>query len=91
MNMFRIPLNVFVCVILYNVSSFPLSLMFAMCASFLVMAAVAQRNLDLLTARPPPPHPRRTSHTRPPACARCAQDCSADPHMSRLRAVQDLR
>lgn len=51
MNMFRIPLNLFVCIILYNVSMFPIALMFAMCCSFLLMAYTAQRRLDLLTAK----------------------------------------
>ena len=50
MNMFRIPLNLFVCVILYNVSLFPLWFMFTMCAAFLGAAAVAQRKLERLTA-----------------------------------------
>lgn len=49
LNMFRIPLNLFVCIILYNVSKFPLGLMFAMCASFLLTAASLQRRLELLT------------------------------------------
>ena len=49
MNMFRIPLNLFVCVILYNVSLFPLWFMFSMCAAFLGAAAVAQRRLERLT------------------------------------------
>jgi hypothetical protein len=50
MNMFRIPLNLFVCVILYNVSLFPLWFMFTMCAAFLLGAAAAQRRLERLTA-----------------------------------------
>ena len=50
MNMFRIPLNLFVCVILYNVSLFPLWFMFTMCAAFLGGAAVAQQRLERLTA-----------------------------------------
>ena len=41
MNMFRIPLNLFVCVILYNVSLFPLWFMFTMCAAFLGAAVGA--------------------------------------------------
>lgn len=52
LNMFRIPLNLFVCIILYNVSKFPLGLMFAMCASFLLTAASLQRKLELLTQGP---------------------------------------
>ena len=49
MNFFRIPLNLFVCIILYNVAMFPLSAMFAMCAGFLVLAAVLQQRLEVLS------------------------------------------
>ena len=42
-NFFRIPLNLFVCVVLYNVSSFPLSTMFGMCAFFLLVCLACQR------------------------------------------------
>ena len=45
-NFFRIPLNAFVCVILYNVSAYPLSVMFGMCSLFLATAACCQRRLD---------------------------------------------
>ncbi|KAL6005666.1 hypothetical protein ACLOJK_006237 [Asimina triloba] len=45
MNFFRIPLNVFVCVVLYNVSSFPMTVMFGMCAVFLFIASLLQRRL----------------------------------------------
>lgn len=31
MNVFRIPLNLFVCIVLYNVDKFPMSYMFALC------------------------------------------------------------
>jgi hypothetical protein len=41
-----VPLNLFVCVVLYNVSKFPLSYMFAMCALFLGVCAVCQRRLE---------------------------------------------
>ena len=34
-NFFRIPLNLFVCIVLYNVSSMPLYAMFGMCSFFL--------------------------------------------------------
>lgn len=37
-NCFRIPLNIFVCAVLYNVSSFPLSVMFGLCAAFMFIA-----------------------------------------------------
>ena len=49
MNFFRIPLNLFVCVILYNVALFPLSAMFGMCVLFLCIAAYLQRKLENLT------------------------------------------
>ncbi|KAG0497831.1 hypothetical protein HPP92_002207 [Vanilla planifolia] len=45
MNFFRIPLNIFVCVVLYNVNAFPISIMFGMCSIFLFMASVLQRRL----------------------------------------------
>ncbi|GIL74576.1 hypothetical protein Vretimale_2257 [Volvox reticuliferus] len=45
-NMFRVPLNLFVCVILYNVHLFPLSAMFALCSTFLAIAAVLQIRLE---------------------------------------------
>jgi len=50
MNMFRIPLNLFVCVILYNVSLFPIWMMFSMCGLFLLAAALAQRKLERITS-----------------------------------------
>ncbi|GAQ85037.1 major facilitator superfamily protein [Klebsormidium nitens] len=49
MNMFRIPLNVFVCLVLYNVSSFSLTAMFAMCSGFLVICALLQKRLSHLS------------------------------------------
>lgn len=45
MNFFRIPLNLFVCVVLYNVNAFPITVMFGMCSIFLFMAAILQRRL----------------------------------------------
>ncbi|KAI3439118.1 hypothetical protein D9Q98_001527 [Chlorella vulgaris] len=42
-NFFRIPLNLFVCVVLYNVSSFPLATMFGMCSLFLLVCLACQR------------------------------------------------
>mmetsp|Transcript_27687 Transcript_27687/g.38252 ORF Transcript_27687/g.38252 Transcript_27687/m.38252 type:complete len:459 (-) Transcript_27687:212-1588(-) len=45
MNFFRMPLNLFVCVVLYNVSSFPIANMFAMCSAFLLAAAACQYRL----------------------------------------------
>lgn len=52
MNFFRIPLNLFVCVILYNVAMFPLAAMFAMCTLFLLTAAALQKKLEQLTEGP---------------------------------------
>ncbi|GBG87190.1 hypothetical protein CBR_g44925 [Chara braunii] len=48
MNFFRIPLNIFVCIVLYNVSKFPITAMFGMCAGFLVLAGVLQRRLSVV-------------------------------------------
>ncbi|KAJ4711818.1 Molybdate-anion transporter, Major facilitator superfamily domain protein [Melia azedarach] len=45
MNFFRIPLNIFVCIVLYNVSAFPITIMFGMCSIFLFVASVLQRRL----------------------------------------------
>ncbi|KAB2632977.1 molybdate-anion transporter-like [Pyrus ussuriensis x Pyrus communis] len=49
MNFFRIPLNIFVCVVLYNVNAFPITIMFGMCSIFLSMAAVLQRRLMVIS------------------------------------------
>ncbi|KAJ1702206.1 hypothetical protein LUZ63_001985 [Rhynchospora breviuscula] len=48
MNFFRIPLNIFVCVVLYNVNAFPITIMFGMCSIFLFMAAILQRRLMMV-------------------------------------------
>ncbi|XP_068634905.1 uncharacterized protein [Aristolochia californica] len=45
MNFFRIPLNIFVCVVLYNVNAFPITVMFSMCSIFLFIASILQRRL----------------------------------------------
>ncbi|URD88054.1 Major Facilitator superfamily [Musa troglodytarum] len=45
MNLFRIPLNIFVCVVLYNVNAFPVTIMFGMCSIFLFVASVLQKRL----------------------------------------------
>ncbi|CAL1373677.1 unnamed protein product [Linum trigynum] len=45
MNFFRIPLNIFVCVVLYNVNAFPIIVMFGMCSIFLFVASLLQRRL----------------------------------------------
>ncbi|GFR46357.1 hypothetical protein Agub_g7865 [Astrephomene gubernaculifera] len=54
-NIFRIPLNLFVCVILYNVHLFPISSMFALCATFLAVAALLQVRLEKLIQQSAPP------------------------------------
>lgn len=48
-NFFRIPLNLFVCTVLYNVAAFPLWGMFGMCSVFLFTCASCQRYLEFLT------------------------------------------
>jgi hypothetical protein len=45
MNFFRIPLNIFVCLVLYNVDAFPMTVMFGMCSVFLFVASILQRRL----------------------------------------------
>ncbi|KMT12446.1 hypothetical protein BVRB_5g103750 [Beta vulgaris subsp. vulgaris] len=45
MNFFRIPLNIFVCIVLYNVEAFPITVMFGMCSIFLFVASLLQRRL----------------------------------------------
>jgi MFS family permease len=45
MNFFRIPLNLFVCVVLYNVSAFEMGTMFIMCSAFLGLCAVLSDRL----------------------------------------------
>ncbi|KAH8970958.1 hypothetical protein BDL97_02G116200 [Sphagnum fallax] len=51
MNFFRIPLNICVCIVLYNVSAFPISVMFGMCTIFLAMASVLQRRLMVVSEK----------------------------------------
>ncbi|GFP93678.1 molybdate-anion transporter [Phtheirospermum japonicum] len=52
MNFFRIPLNIFVCVVLYNVNAFPISVMFGMCSIFLFVASILQRRLSAIGEKP---------------------------------------
>lgn len=52
LNFFRIPLNIFVCIVLYNVDAFPISVMFGMCSIFLFMASVLQRRLATIADKP---------------------------------------
>lgn len=48
-NFFRVPLNLFVCIVLYNVSKFPLAVMFAVCSGFLGITLLCQVKLDTIT------------------------------------------
>jgi hypothetical protein len=50
-NFFRIPLNLFVCTVLYNVSSLPLSAVFSMCSFFLAMCGVCMWRFQGLVDR----------------------------------------
>ncbi|RYR48175.1 hypothetical protein Ahy_A07g034171 isoform A [Arachis hypogaea] len=52
MNFFRIPLNIFVCVVLYNVDAFPITVMFGMCSIFLMVACILQRRLMVIAEKP---------------------------------------
>ncbi|KAI4384860.1 hypothetical protein MLD38_002959 [Melastoma candidum] len=52
MNFFRIPLNIFVCVVLYNVNAFPITVMFGMCSIFLFVACLLQRRLLVIADKP---------------------------------------
>ncbi|XP_047324265.1 molybdate-anion transporter-like [Impatiens glandulifera] len=51
MNFFRIPLNLFVCIILYNVNAFPIMIMFGMCSLFLLVASLLQRRLLVIAEK----------------------------------------
>jgi MFS family permease len=51
-NFFRIPLNLFVCVVLYNVSSLPLSAMFSMCSFFLLVCCFCMNYFARLVSNP---------------------------------------
>lgn len=48
MNLFRIPLNIFVCIVLYNVNVFPIIVMFGMCSIFLFVASLSQKRLKVI-------------------------------------------
>ena len=45
-NCFRIPLNLFVCLVLSNVSLLPLSAVFSMCSFFLVLCGLCMRKFE---------------------------------------------
>ncbi|KAI9398206.1 hypothetical protein POPTR_003G145600v4 [Populus trichocarpa] len=49
MNFFRIPLNIFVCIVLYNVNAYPIVFMFGMCSVFLFVASLLQKRLRFIT------------------------------------------
>ncbi|KAI5601190.1 hypothetical protein BDE02_01G076000 [Populus trichocarpa] len=48
MNFFCIPLNIFVCIVLYNVNVFPIIVMFGMCSIFLFVASLSQKRLEVI-------------------------------------------
>uniref|UniRef100_A0A7N2QZD5 Protein DETOXIFICATION n=1 Tax=Quercus lobata TaxID=97700 RepID=A0A7N2QZD5_QUELO len=52
MNFFCIPLNIFVCIVLYNVNAFPVTVMFGMCSIFLFVACLLQRRLMVIAEKP---------------------------------------
>lgn len=68
-NIFRIPLNLFVCVILYNVEYFSLSTMFGMCVALLSTCMACQMHMESLgsTRRPPASKVQRASDDGTPA------------------------
>lgn len=49
MNFFRMPLNIFVCIVLYNVNAFPITIMFGMCSIFLFAASALQWRLMVIS------------------------------------------
>lgn len=69
MNFFRIPLNIFVCVVLYNVDSFPITVMFGMCSIFLFLASILQKRLSAVVEKSRPQewttHKEREMETAP--------------------------
>ncbi|XP_006359771.1 molybdate-anion transporter-like [Solanum tuberosum] len=69
MNFFRIPLNIFVCVVLYNVDSFPITVMFGMCSIFLFLASILQKRLSAVVEKSKPQdwttHKEREMETAP--------------------------
>ncbi|MCD9639562.1 hypothetical protein HAX54_024178 [Datura stramonium] len=69
MNFFRIPLNIFVCVVLYNVDAFPITVMFGMCSIFLLVASILQKRLSSIAEKSKPQdwttHKEREMETAP--------------------------
>lgn len=52
-NLFRVPLNAFVCVILYKADTLALNAIFGLCCAFLLLASVLQRRLYSLSSVSP--------------------------------------
>ncbi|CAG7869687.1 unnamed protein product [Brassica rapa] len=52
MNFFRVPLNLFVCIVLYNVDALPITIMFGMCSIFVFVASILQRRLMVISENP---------------------------------------
>ncbi|CAN7099240.1 unnamed protein product [Brassica rapa subsp. narinosa] len=52
MNFFRVPLNLFVCIVLYNVDTFPITIMFGMCSIFIFVASILQQRLMVISENP---------------------------------------
>nr|POF10806.1 hypothetical protein CFP56_03475 [Quercus suber] len=52
MNFFRIPLNIFVCIVLYNVNAFPITVIFGMFSILLFVACLLQRRLRVIAEKP---------------------------------------
>ena len=46
-NLFRIPLNLFVCIVLYNVDKVPQFAMFALCSCFMLICWYCQSSLEI--------------------------------------------
>ena len=49
MNIFRIPLNLFVCLVLYNIDKVSTSIVFSMCITFLLICSILQRRMHVVT------------------------------------------
>ncbi|KAH0922174.1 hypothetical protein HID58_022192 [Brassica napus] len=52
MNFFRVPLNLFVCIVLYNVDALPITIMFGMCSIFVFVASILQWRLMVISENP---------------------------------------
>ncbi|KXZ47291.1 hypothetical protein GPECTOR_36g18 [Gonium pectorale] len=56
-NIFRMPLNLFVCIVLYNVSAIPLAAILAICVGMLLACMFCQAQLNRLTSDKPRTEP----------------------------------